>query len=200
MNDWYKKYQVNLPEMENGPWKVEKFNVVENDLSQRIEAMKGRRYVPGGTYTRLMKNGHLIMSDTPDEIRDHLRFMRIAKGNILIAGLGLGMVLNWLINKSEVDFITVIEIDKELIDMLTPYYQSDWVYIIHADIFEWKPPKTVYYDYAWYDIWNSICLDNLEEMKRLHRKFERKTTWQGSWCRKELEYLRQQEKNGYWGF
>ena len=59
--------------------------------------------------------------------------------------------------------------------------------IICADALEWKPPKGTRYNAVWHDIWDNICGDNLDDMKKLHRKYGRRTNWQGSWCRDQCE-------------
>jgi len=198
---WYEKYKVDVPEGESGDWKIEKFTVDDNDLSQQLSAIKYGRSVPGGTYTRLTHHNDVVMSDTPDEIKDHLSILYNASGNILIAGLGLGMVVGHVASKEEVTHVTVIENSSDVIKLVAHQYKDkykDKIEIIEADIFKWKPDKTAYYDYAWYDIWNTLCLDNLEEMTRLHRKFGKKTGWQNSWGRDYLKYRKRQERNSYY--
>jgi len=100
--------------------------------------------------------------------------------------------------KKEVDHITVIEKNQDVIDLVESHYHDmfgcDRFKVICADIFCWKPPKGVKYDMAWYDIWNDLCLDNLPEMHKLHRKFGCKTNWQGSWSREILNRKNRIEK------
>jgi len=53
--------------------------------------------------------------------------------------------------------------------------------------FEWKPPKGFHLDYVYHDIWDDLCADNLEGMKKLHRKYGKWTDNQMSWGRKYIE-------------
>ena len=187
-----------LPEMENETWKIEKFTVDNtNNFRETYQMLQGKRYTPNGTYTRLLKDKYTcVMSDTPDELRDHSYFVQQAKGNLLIAGLGLGIVLNACALKKEVNHITIIEISKSLIDMIAPHFKKKFgnkITIVNADIFEWKPDKKAYYDSAWYDIWVNLCVDNLKEITKLHRKFGRKTGYQDSWGKNLLRYQKQKE-------
>ena len=115
----YEKYKVNIPIGESGEWRVEKFKVNEKDV--KLQDMRAafhpgewRRVVPVGEYTRLMYRGEVVMSDTPAEIRDHLEVIREAKGRVLLNGLGLGVVLNAILHKPEVQHITVIEISQDV--------------------------------------------------------------------------------------
>lgn len=194
------KYKVNIPEGCSGDWRVEHFEVTEDDEKfERLRAIiSGRgRFVPAGKYIRLIHKGRLmdvlVMSDTPDEIRDHLEAIHKARGHVLVNGLGLGIVIQAMLNKPEVEKVTVIEISPDVIALVGPHYQThfgDRLEIIEADAFTWQPPKGVRYDVVWHDIWNDICADNLPEMHKLHRKYGRRAGWQGSWCRWRCEEQR----------
>ncbi len=182
------KYKVHVPEGEAGSWKVKCYTVTaDNEKLQRIRAIfNGGRYVPAGTYTQLTRNGSLVMSDTPDEIRDHWSFICKASGNVLINGLGLGMVLQAILNKSEVDKATVIEISPEVVALVGEHYQEHYgsrLEIIQADALTWQPPKGTRYFAIWHDIWSDICSGNLPEMHKLHRRYGHRCNWQGSWGR-----------------
>lgn len=182
------KYKVDVPVGKSGDWTVEKFIVSKKDADfERMRSIfNGGRFVPEGTYTALKYNGYTIMSDTPDEIRDHLSVISYATGNVLINGLGLGMVLNACLKKLEVTHVTVIEISEDVISLVGDHYKNmhgDRLSIVHENAFEYKPPKGTRYDTVWHDIWSNICADNLKEMHQLHRKYGRFADWQGSWGR-----------------
>ena len=122
------------------------------------------------------------MSDTPDEKRDHYEIVNRAKGHVLINGLGLGMVLAAVLKKQEVERVTVVEIDADVISLVGPHFHNDRLVIIQSDAFTYKPPKGEIYGAVWHDIWDSICDDNLSEMTKLKRRYGRRTIWQGCWC------------------
>jgi hypothetical protein len=195
------KYKVNLPEGSAGDWRVEK-RIIEDNTSLAVFNMHARgRAVPPGTYTYLLHRGHVIMSDTPAEIRDLYPIIRQAKGQVLINGLGLGVVLQAILEKPETEHVTVIELSEEIIALIGTYYQERYgkkLDIVHADALEWKAPKGARYDVVWHDIWPDLCIDNLEDMKKLHRKYGRRCDWQGSWCREILEYRKRQEEKSYY--
>ena len=179
--------KVNVPEGESGIWKVVKFEVPENSIGAMRLAFAGRPIKPGA-YTRLMRGGTLVMSDTPAEMADHYKFIWKANGRCLINGLGLGMCLAAVLKKETVTHVTVIEKSQDVISLVGDTYSSDpRVEIIHADAFDYAPPKGVKYGAVWHDIWDNICADNLPEMHRLHRKYGRRAEWQGSWCRYRCE-------------
>ena len=178
-----------IPEGESGDWKVEIFEVSEREakifnIRMAFKPGMSHRLINPGTYKRLVCDGNVVMSNTPAEIYDNLEFIRIATGNILINGLGLGVCLSARVEKKEINSVIVIEISKDVIKLIAPVFEKDKrIKIINADAFEWKQPKGIKYDAVWHDIWNDICGDNLEDMKRLHRKYGRRCKWQGSWCR-----------------
>ena len=183
-----------LPDGVSGNWSVSTFEVPENDFSQIISMYKSGRGVPAGTYKRLKRNGTVVMSNTPDEIRDFSYFVRISHGSILINGLGLGCVVKKLLNKSEVTKITVIEKNEDVIKLVAPYFKDERLTVIHADAFEYNPPKDVVYGAVWHDIWDYITSENIPEMKKLHKKYAKKTNFQESWCKRECEKRLREEK------
>ena len=178
---------VSLPNAEHEPWKLEQFTIDKEDAMMALFHYKGRAPSPG-TYTRLMRNRTVVMSDVPAEKRDHIDPVLNATGHILLNGLGIGMVLNACLRKPEVTKATVIEISQDLIDIVGPHYLTDKrVEIICADAMNYAPPKGVRYGMVWHDIWDDICSDNLPDMHKLHRKYGKRADWQGSWARWQCE-------------
>lgn len=186
---------VTIPVCEKGQFKIERKHV-----KPTFNFSKDGRSVPEGEYTFLYRGKTLVMSDTPDEKRDHSWAVYQAKGECLIAGLGIGMVLNAMAMKEEVTHIDVVELEQDVIDMVAPYYEQLYPNKITfhcASIFDWKPNKDKRYDCAWFDIWDDLCTDNLEQMATLHRKFGKKATWKGSWGKEYLQYQKQRTRGYY---
>lgn len=196
----YDKYKVAswLPTGAAGDWTISRFTVTPKDEELgRLHAAVSRssfgRFTPAGDYTWLKHRGHTIMSDTPDEISDHLGAIHRARGRVLIHGLGLGMVAAAVLRKPEVAHVTVVEIDADVIQLVSPHLTTAFgarLDVVHADALTWKPPRGAAWDVAWHDIWPNICEDNLDEMKKLHRRFGRRAAWQGSWSRELIEEMR----------
>ena len=158
-----------LEDRQIGDWKLEKFTIDSNNL---IAMMQG---ISAGTYVRLTHNGECVMSNTNMEKRTNMDFCINAHGDVLIGGLGIGMIILAIQDKQEVKSITVIEKNQEVIDMVASQLNfNEKVNIICADVFEWKPEKGVKYDVSYMDIWNWINEDIYEEeMKPLKRKYAR---------------------------
>lgn len=193
--------KVDVPEGQYGDWRVEKFEVTEEDtkrfnLRQSIHALEGRPagFIRSGDYTRLMNNSSVVMSDTPWEVGDLNSFVWAACGQVLINGLGLGVALNAALLKPEVGHVTVLEIAPEVVGLVGAHYEkkfgSDRLSIIEADAFVWKPPKGQRYDVCWHDVWGALCTDNLSEMTKLKRKYRRRSDWQGCWAEREQYRLK----------
>lgn len=179
--------KVNIPTGDSGSWSVEKFTISDHEARMAMFSYGGRA-PSAGEYTRLNCGRDVVMSDTHAEMRDHYAAVRNAKGHILINGLGIGMVLLNCMEKPEVEKATIIELSQDVIDLVGPYYKEmygDRIEIIHASAFDFTPPKGIKYGMVWHDIWTYICGDNYDEMKSLHRKYGRRSDWQGSWCREE---------------
>jgi len=184
---------VDVPEGSAGIWRVERFTVSDDDVRMHnLRCMfnpgQGRRTIKAGTYTRLMRGSTVVMSDTDAEKFDHFWTVRMATGTILLNGLGIGMVLNACLLKPEVEKAIVVEKNQEVIALCGEHYCNKFrgrVEIVHSDAFDFKPTKGTRFGMVWHDIWDNICSDNLPEMTKLHRRYGRRTEWQGSWCKEE---------------
>lgn len=191
-----------LPEVEHKGFRVERFRVGEPSVRMLL---RPQEYVAPGVYTKLSHYGKLWMSNTQMEFRTNREFLLNAKGNVLIAGLGLGIVPTILCSRDQVSSVTVLEINPDLIDMMTPHLERPKLKIIQADVLEYIPGKRECYDSLWFDIWSSICLDNLDAIKVLNRRWSR-SRWsrvgpRSSWCEEHLKDLKKQESRSpahYW--
>lgn len=200
--------QVDVPEGKSGDWEVVRFEVAEKDAAfhNLRESFHNGRFIRLGTYTSLTRKGCVIMSDTQTEILDLSKPVSVASQanrsdsrRVLINGLGLGVVLQAILDIITVEHVTVIEKSADVITLVGPHWEArygDRLTIVHADAFEWKPPKGERYCVVWHDIWDNITSDNLSEMHRLHRKYGQRCDWQSSWCRRRCEFaLSQSRKN-----
>lgn len=159
-------------------------------------------YVACGKYTQLRVHGTLMMSDTTMERETNKEFTQKAHGLILVAGLGIGLILFPLLDREDIEHITIVEKSQGVIDLVGPALKAkfgDRLEIVCEDIFKWKPAKGQMFDTIYFDIWPSICVDNLKDITRLHRKFRRylnKTprAWMDSWVRSELLVRRRRDK------
>jgi len=206
MRKWWKQYQVDVPEGRSGDWEVSKFSISKEE-ADHYNAMasfnfttRGSRIHPGN-YTRLTCREKVVMSDTPMEVRDHLGVIERAKGRVLVAGLGLGMVVRACLDKSAVERVTVVENSPCVIELVASHlydkYGHNRLEIIEDDIFAWKMPRppNPCFEIAWFDIWSTVCGDHVKEMTKLKRRFAKKAAWRGCW--REWE-MKRANRSGRW--
>lgn len=192
--------KINIPDGRKGKWEVQTFTLSESQASlHNLSESRGlnRRIEPGIPYKRLMRyDGEnistLVMTNTPAEVWDLVPFIEKAFGKVLIFGLGLGMVVQELLEKPEIESITVIEIDAELIDFVGAYYTnlSPKVKVLQGDALTYHNNNS--YDAIWFDIWDIISEDNLEEMQFLKKKWRKNSHIRMCWAEKECRRLQRQ--------
>ena len=172
---------------------VEHYTITPFDAMR--DSFKGI-YTEPGKVAILRVNGRTMMSDTQHERRSNRQFVAEARGHVLVAGLGLGMVLHPILAKTEVLSLTVIEKHQDVIDLIKPTLPAaKHVTIICADIFAWQPPKGDKWETVYFDIWADLCTDNLTQIAALHQRFKAHKVaggWMGSWCQDELRYRKRQ--------
>ena len=129
-----------------------------------------RSYVPAGKYARLKINGHVIMSDTPMEWRTNRECIYYAHGDVLIGGLGIGMIIMAIQDNESVKSITVIEKNPDVIAAVKDQLPlNNKVRIIEGDVYTYVPDRK--YDCVYMDIWGDISEDTYTDMVKLKRKY-----------------------------
>lgn len=165
-------------------------------------------------YIRLKMNGKgIMMSDTPMERNTNHDFIRKANGDVIIFGLGLGLVILPLLKKKNVKSILVVELYQDLIDLVHPILKKhdpeNKLSVIQGDCFEIHKsiPKEQKFDSVYGDIWIEICTDNYEEMKTLTKNWKNRINRENSnafidhWMKGYLKKQIAQEKREsfrYW--
>lgn len=196
-------------ELKKGVAHIMRYNVSEERASQfNLEALfaghGGLTRVEAGDYVKLGINGRLMMSDTPFERRTNQDFVDNAKGHVMIAGLGIGLILEALrpkIESGEVLDIVVYEKYQDVIDLVGPLYKYLPLTIKCADILEYVPSKEERYDTLYFDIWPTVDSDNLAEMAKLHQRWKtrkNKGGWMNSWMCDYLRAERKREQRSYY--
>lgn len=175
------------------------------DLEAKLASFGGIRITPptpGQKVVRLMMKpqrfGDVMMSDTRDEIVDHADPIKVAAGErylwtgdeppktVLIAGLGLGLVTDAILQIPHIEKVVVFEINEELANHVGDILRNlrghgDRLEVRVEDVLAYRPEKGERYDMAWFDIWPHITTDNLSQMATLHRRWCRRVSWYGSW-------------------
>lgn len=138
-------------------------------------------------YIRLVKNGEgIMMSDTPMERNTNKGFILDANGDVIVFGLGLGLVIIPLLKKKNVKSVLVVELYQDLIDLVYPILKKhdteNKLSVIQGDCFEVHKsiPKEQKFDSVYGDIWIEICTDNYEEMKILTKNWKNRINRENS--------------------
>jgi len=133
-------------------------------------------YEPGKEHLFLIsKSEGVMMSDYPDERITNQKFLENAHGDILIFGLGIGLIVFPLLNEDDVRSITIVELDSELPGLVGPVIKTidsmGKVTILNGDAFEYADKLDKKYDTIYFDIWARITDESYEEMEKLHELY-----------------------------
>jgi predicted membrane-bound spermidine synthase len=197
-----------LPADKIGSAEIKHFEVTQEDSKRTALRVLASGvsfcFVQEGQYTELVVDNNILMSDTDMEIRSNGYVAAIAHGNVLVAGLGIGLVIIPMCKNPVVKSVTVIEKNKDVIKLVEPHIRHKKLEVIHADIFDWKPENGRKWDIIWFDIWHGVNTDNLSEIARLHQKFkfrrnrENPGSFMSSWMVEYLRDGRRKERESGW--
>ena len=155
---------VKLPERTSGKMSIRHepygagrdFTVV----SMRTSVLTGERpgkiivLAPGHIHQLMEKGKGMWMSDLPCEIWQHAKFVPELFGNVLIGGLGIGLILKLLESNPRIKSVTVVEKSEDVIslvwDNLNLLYKAN---IVNADLFKFLRVCPLKFNSAYYDIW-----------------------------------------------
>ena len=128
-------------------------------------------------YVKLFrKKDGIWMSDTPMERNSNKNFIQNANGDVLIFGLGLGLIVFPLLQNESVKSIKVVELNQEIIDLVSPYIKAKDTHnkfsVVQGDAYEHHKIDNQKYDCVYGDIWRDISTDNYEGMKTLTKNWK----------------------------
>jgi len=188
-------WKSDVPPGRSGDWIVDHFELPRLDpesvpAERTSKVADFARHRPG-RYTRLRHaaSGTDFMSDLHEEwysqrtpIREGLK----RGGDILISGLGLGLIVECLLRPADspVRKVTVVEKSRDVIDLVAGHLLGRYgrrLQIINVDAFAWNAPQGTRFTVGWHDIWPNPYLVPGEEIDRLHERYSAACDWQGSW-------------------
>lgn len=201
-NPYYKN--INIESIKGDNWKFEKQNYkpfeafVFNDLKN----MNDGRIIPQigffpeeFYYPAVLQNNRVWMLVTPNEIETMQNAVNKARGNVLTYGLGLGYFAYMASIKDDVSSVTIVERDKEIIDLFKKYILpqfkcKDKVKILQYDAFFYAENymSKGKYDLIFTDLWHdpSDGVDLYLKMKD-HEKYSPHSTFM-YWIEKTIKY------------
>ena len=129
-------------------------------------------------YLALTEGNNVWMSLNPNEIETMKPYIKKGKGNVLVLGLGMGYVPYMMSLKDEVKSITIIEKDKEIIELfkkalLPQFINKNIIKIIEDDAISYLN-KNNKYDYIFADLWHDPedGLSLFVQLKRISKNID----------------------------
>ena len=129
-------------------------------------------------YLALTEGNNVWMSLNPNEIETMKPYIKKGKGNVLVLGLGMGYVSYMMSLKDEVKSITIIEKDKEIIELfkkalLPQFVNKNKIKIIEDDAISYLN-KNNKYDYIFADLWHDPedGLSLFVQLKRINKNID----------------------------
>lgn len=117
---------------------------------------------PHGYDVILGPDGSILATSRRDEVDKYLPFVEQARGRVLLTGLGLGVLLKWLLRLPSVEHVTVVEILPELVADGLVAFAGERCEFVLADAYTWTPRTR--FDMAYHSVWHLWDLDTILEM------------------------------------
>ena len=177
------RQRVILPEGISGDFAIRHFNGQTTDYNW--ELYLNMKNETAEEYTVLTKEScpWPIMQDSYAEYTEHQQLWDNATGDVLIGGLGIGMVHQKLIDNPNVTSVTIIENSQDVIDLVWEHCVKDDTFtLITSDIETWEIPEDSHWDYGWFDTWlvdNSLSIKQYSEL--MNEKYGDYVTTIGTW-------------------
>lgn len=114
------------------------------------------------TFPVILENNRVWMSVVPSEIRSMEKDIEAAKGKVITYGLGLGYYAFMASEKEEVESVTVVEMNRDVISLfkrniLPQFPNKEKIRIIEADAFAFiEKQEDGIYDTAFSDFWSGV--------------------------------------------
>ena len=180
---------VIVPETAEGTWelKYETYRPYEAFACGDLRGFSDGRVIPQigffdreFRYPAVLENGREWMLITPNEIVTMREPIRRAHGKVLTFGLGLGYFAFMAAGKPDVQSVTVVERDRNVIRLFDTYIRPlfplpcrDKITVLHDDAYQYaeKRMKAGKYDFVFADIWHDPS-DGVTAYRKL-KKYER---------------------------
>ena len=158
-----------LKEGTSGEFKIRKTTVPTGTILQTYDSKHGRLYkdVLLGDFPTvvLSQKDDTWMSDTPLEQESSKPAVVNARGDVLICGLGIGLVPTLIKDKPEIKSIDIVEISLNVVKLVWQRIKSPKMRLIHGVAWKYLAKCEEKYDFIHIDIWGSITAPIMEVKK-----------------------------------
>lgn len=169
-NPYYKNIKIPTVKAGSSELRYEKYKPFEGFVCNDIIPTEEGRQIPQigffeteFGFPAVLENGRLWMSITPNEIETMKEPVDRGFGKVLTYGLGLGYYAYMASQKNNVESITIVENNQDVIDLfnsyLLPQFQNaQKIKVIKADAFEYaeKHMTNGKYDFVFTDLWHDV--------------------------------------------
>lgn len=175
---------IRIPPQRLGNWelKEESYKPFELFVTNDMMRKEDGRIIPQlGYFTEpfsfpaVLQNGREWMTITPNEIETMKEPISRARKSVLTYGLGLGYFAYMCSEKNSVDTVTIVERDKEVIELfekiiLPQFSHPEKIKIEQADAFAYAKDKMKdgLFDFVFCDLWHDVQ-DGLSVYRRMKR-------------------------------
>lgn len=186
-NPYYKNIKIPAIKMGHGELKYQKYKPFEgfvwNDIIQTAE---GRQIPQIGFFETeflfpvIVEDDRLWMSITPNEIETMKEAVDKGFGKVLTFGLGLGYYAYMVSQKDNVERVTVVENNQDVIDLFNQWVLPQFrkaqkkIKIVKADAFEYAREQMANgkYDFVFIDLWHDVSdgIDSYLKMKKFEKQ------------------------------
>ncbi len=193
-NPYYKNILVEGTKFNNWEIKYESYKPYEafiyNDLiiNDDIEIPCVGYFKEEFKYLAVLENNNEWMMITPNEINTMQGVIDSVSGDVVTLGLGLGYFAYMASLKDDVKSITVVERDKNVIELfskviLPRFEHKDKIKIVNEDAFEFAK-RDNNFDYAFVDLWHDVS-DGVNLYLKM-KKLEKNNTKYFYWIEKSI--------------
>lgn len=126
----------------------------------RVYTIEGDRY--------LYIDGKLWMWDTPKERDQQAEVAQEARGDVLVAGYGFGLVQRFLTENARVRSVTSVEKFREVVDEARKLYGKIYGEVVIGDFFDFDTDRR--FDCVVGDIWEEVMPIYLPDYVRFKEK------------------------------
>lgn len=181
-NPYYRNIKIPTMKIGNSELKYEQYKPFEgfvcNDI---IQTNEGRQIPQIGffesefKFPAVLENDRIWMTITPNEIETMKEAVNQAFGKVLVYGLGLGYYAYMISEKDNVENITIVDSNEDVIHLFNKYILPQFknagkIKVIRADAFEYatKHMPEGKYDFVFTDLWHDVSdgMDMYLKMKK----------------------------------
>ena len=185
-NPYYKNIKIPTIKIGNSELKYEKYKPFEGFVCNDIIQTKEGRQIPQigffeteFSFPAILENDRIWMTITPNEIETMKDAVDQAFGHVLAFGLGLGYYAYMVSEKDQVESITIVEKNEDVIHLFNKYVLPQFqnaqkIKIIQADAFEYAQNHILEgkYDFVFTDLWHDVSdgIDMYLKMKKYEKQ------------------------------